>query len=149
LAHLLRYLELPIWYLELHICTCSLTHGLISCPWQHYIFFVIYNIYNNYIINVKSDEIKILKIWITTCHWEWRVYTFHFFLVHLAFHLEALLLDASGKTRLSLVSFSLFFLNWQRRFCNAPLTVTMRHCQRHTAIYIFKILSSLLLLLLI
>jgi hypothetical protein len=31
--------------------------------------FFIYNIYNNYIINNKSDEIKILNIWMTARHW--------------------------------------------------------------------------------
>jgi hypothetical protein len=33
---------------------------------------VIYNIYNNYIINNKSDEIKILKIRMAARHSQWR-----------------------------------------------------------------------------
>jgi hypothetical protein len=32
--------------------------------------FFIYNIYNNYIINNKSGEIKILEIQMTARHWQ-------------------------------------------------------------------------------
>jgi hypothetical protein len=36
-------------------------------------FFFTYNIYNNYIINNKSDEIKILKIRMAVRHCQWCV----------------------------------------------------------------------------
>jgi hypothetical protein len=95
--------------------------------------FVIYNIYNNYIINNKSDKIEILKIRMVARHWQWCVYILpkkspgaqnmiigpdalggafapvgffsHLFCPYSHFLGE----DDSGKTPLSLASFTFFF----------------------------------------
>jgi hypothetical protein len=46
---------------------------LLDIKFATYSVFVIYNIYNNYIINNKSDEIENLKIRMAARHWQWRL----------------------------------------------------------------------------